>query len=152
MGECDTLEIVYTIINNNIVKTVPNTFLMFIKHIFNNKHALRQHELSTAECASSYHRKCCNGNIVTSTVVGKTAAKKSLIFPCRLKLVFRNDEKLDKHLYGVTVVHGRVLPNNQAVSLAGKSEIMLGNNSLQKAAHLRATSYILGQGVIATHY
>ncbi|KAJ3604018.1 hypothetical protein NHX12_028759 [Muraenolepis orangiensis] len=48
--------------------------------------------------------------------------KKSRIIPRHLQLAVRNDEELNKLLGGVTIAHGGVLPNIQAVLLPKKTE------------------------------
>ncbi|XP_067884142.1 histone H2A-like [Heterodontus francisci] len=47
--------------------------------------------------------------------------KKTRIIPRHLQLAVRNDEELNKLLGGVTIAHGVVLPNMQAVLLPKKS-------------------------------
>merc|ERR1712001_350129 len=48
--------------------------------------------------------------------------KKTRIIPRHLQLAIRNDEELNKLLAGVTIAHGGVLPNIQAVLLPKKTE------------------------------
>ncbi|EPB67227.1 hypothetical protein ANCCEY_13682 [Ancylostoma ceylanicum] len=47
--------------------------------------------------------------------------KKTRINPRHLQLAVRNDEELNKLLSGVTIAHGGVLPNIQAVLLPKKT-------------------------------
>ena len=46
--------------------------------------------------------------------------KKSRIIPRHVQLAIRNDEELNKLLYGVTINQGDVLPNIQAALLPRK--------------------------------
>ncbi|KAK2703593.1 hypothetical protein QYM36_017994 [Artemia franciscana] len=48
--------------------------------------------------------------------------KKTRIIPRHLQLAIRNDEELNKLLFGLTVAQGGVLPNIQAVLLPMKTE------------------------------
>jgi histone H2A len=48
--------------------------------------------------------------------------KKSRVIPRHIQLAVRNDEELNRFLYGVTISQGGVLPNIQAVLLPKKSD------------------------------
>jgi histone H2A len=48
--------------------------------------------------------------------------KKSRVIPRHIQLAVRNDEELNKLLYGVTISQGGVLPNIQAELLPKKSD------------------------------
>lgn len=57
--------------------------------------------------------------------------KKSRIIPRHVLLAVRNDEELGKLLNGVTIAHGGVLPNINAVLLPKRTE--KGNVEVAKA-------------------
>ncbi len=47
--------------------------------------------------------------------------KKGMIILCHIRLVIKNDEELGKLLAGVTITHGRMLPNIHSMLSFNKS-------------------------------